>query len=98
MGMHIKEDGSPAYTEDFSAHIFKTKFEDLSLETVHAAKRGVLDWLGCALIGSQHSTPDILIDTLKEKALEKKMTTFEYFVYYAITSKLTNKNELVLIK
>lgn len=46
-------------------------------------------------------TEDLLneyLDTLKEKALEKKMTTFEYFVYYAITSKLTNKNELVLIK
>lgn len=70
MGMHIKEDGSPSYTEDFSAHIFKTKFEDLSPETVHAAKRGVLDWIGCALIGSQHSTPDILIDTLKENSTD----------------------------
>jgi 2-methylcitrate dehydratase PrpD len=70
MGMHIKEDGSPSYTEDFSAHIFKTKFEDLSPEVVHAAKRGVLDWIGCALIGGQHSTPDILIDTLKENSTD----------------------------
>jgi len=70
MGMHIKEDGSPAYTEDFAAHISKTSFEDLSPETIHAAKRGVLDWLGCALIGSQHSTPDILIDTLKEDSTD----------------------------
>jgi 2-methylcitrate dehydratase PrpD len=72
MGMHIKEDGSPAYTEDFATYISNVKFEDLSPLTIHAGKRGILDWLGCALIGSLDSTPDILIETLKEDGAEHK--------------------------
>lgn len=72
MGMHIKEDGSPAYTEDFATYISKVKFEDLSPATIHAGKRGILDWLGCALIGSLDSTPDILIETLKEDGAESQ--------------------------
>ena len=35
---------------------------------------------------------------LKKKAESKNMTTFEYFTYYAILSKLNNTNELILIK
>lgn len=38
------------------------------------------------------------LSLLKIKAQSKKMTTFEYFTYYAILSKLNNTNELVLVK
>ncbi len=72
MGMHIKEDGSPAYTEDFAAYISTVQFEDLSPATIHAGKRGILDWLGCALIGSLESTPNILIEALSEDGAEPK--------------------------
>lgn len=68
MGMHIRQVGEVTYTEDFAKIISEIKFEDLSAQTIHAAKRGLLDWLGCALIGSKHSTPDILIETLLENA------------------------------
>ncbi len=72
MGMHIKEDGSPAYTEDFAAYIANVQFSDLPSSAVHAAKRGILDWLGCALIGGMHSTPNILIETLQEDGAAQK--------------------------
>ena len=42
------------------------KYEDLSPAAIHEAKRAVLDWVGCALAGSQHPTPQILISTFKE--------------------------------
>lgn len=35
---------------------------------------------------------------LKKKAISKNMTTFEYFTYYAIISKLNNTTDLVLVK
>jgi 2-methylcitrate dehydratase PrpD len=66
MGMHIRQVGDATYTEDFANKISETQFEDLSDQTIHSAKRGLLDWLGCALIGSKHPTPDILIQTLLE--------------------------------
>jgi hypothetical protein len=46
-------------------------------------------------------TDDLLneyVDILQEKALDKSMTTFEYFTYYAIVSKFNNKNILILKK
>jgi len=72
MGMHIKEDGSPAYTEDFATFIANVQFGDLPSTAVHAAKRGLLDWLGCALIGGMHSTPNILIEALQEDGAAQK--------------------------
>jgi hypothetical protein len=35
---------------------------------------------------------------LKDKAKSKNMTTFEYFAYYAIISRLNNTSELILVK
>ncbi len=66
MGMHIRQVGDATYTEDFAKCISEVQFKDLPSTTVHAAKRGLLDWLGCALVGSTHPTPGILLDTLLE--------------------------------
>ena len=33
----------------------------------HEARRGVLDWIGCALAGSRHTTIDKLIDVLQSR-------------------------------
>jgi 2-methylcitrate dehydratase PrpD len=41
-------------------------FADLSTTAVSAARRGVLDWLGCALAGSGHKTIGTLLDVLQE--------------------------------
>jgi 2-methylcitrate dehydratase PrpD len=72
MSMHIRDAGSPTFTEDFARFIAMTQYEDISETTIHSAKRGVLDWLGCVLIASTHATPEILIETLKENGEQKK--------------------------
>jgi 2-methylcitrate dehydratase PrpD len=42
------------------------RYEDLSPEALHEARRAVLDWLGCALAGSTHPTVGLLVATLDE--------------------------------
>ena len=72
MGMHIRQVGDATYTEDFAKWMSEVQFKDLPAKTVHAAKRGVLDWLGCALVGSLHPTPSILLETLLENGLSEQ--------------------------
>jgi 2-methylcitrate dehydratase PrpD len=40
------------------------QYPDLPEPAIHAGKRGVLDWLGCAIAGSPHPTLSKLVDTL----------------------------------
>lgn len=51
-------------TRQFAGFVADADYEDLSDEARKAARRGVLDWLGCALAGSRHPTVDILMRTL----------------------------------
>jgi 2-methylcitrate dehydratase PrpD len=51
-------------TRQFAAFVADTGFKHLSEEVRKAARRGVLDWMGCALAGSRHPTVDILVGTL----------------------------------
>lgn len=51
-------------TSSLAKFIVETQFSDLDQGAVHAGKRGVLDWLGCAIAGSAHPTLSKLIDTL----------------------------------
>src|SRR5256884_9690103 len=39
---------------------------DLTPAATHEARRGVLDWLGCALAGSGHKTITTLLEVLRE--------------------------------
>lgn len=40
------------------------RYDDLPDGVVHEARRGILDWLGCALAGSRHDTISTLLDVL----------------------------------
>ena len=42
------------------------RYEDLSPEALHQARRAVLDWVGCALAGSTHPTVGLLLATFDE--------------------------------
>lgn len=53
-------------TRALSSHLAEFRYEDLPGEVVHAARRGVLDWIGCALAGSRHPTLDRLNAVLAE--------------------------------
>jgi 2-methylcitrate dehydratase PrpD len=53
-------------TKTLAAHLAAAQFVDLSPAARHAARRGVLDWLGCALAACRHPTVTTLIDVLAE--------------------------------
>jgi 2-methylcitrate dehydratase PrpD len=52
-------------TKDLCAFLAGFRFEDLPERAVHEARRGVLDWLGCALAGSKHATTGKLLAVLQ---------------------------------
>jgi 2-methylcitrate dehydratase PrpD len=51
-------------TKQFADFLARFRFEDLPERAVHEARRGLIDWLGCALAGSGHSTIDKLLAVL----------------------------------
>lgn len=51
-------------TRRLAAFFTDMDYADLPKEARKAARRGVLDWMGCALAGSPHPTVDILVGTL----------------------------------
>jgi 2-methylcitrate dehydratase PrpD len=53
-------------TKALCGHLAAAGFSDLSPAAQHEARRGVLDWVGCALAGSRHKAIDTLLGVLKE--------------------------------
>jgi 2-methylcitrate dehydratase PrpD len=53
-------------TTDLCAFLSSFTFDDLPEEAVHQGRRGVMDWIGCALAGSQHPTITRLLAVLSE--------------------------------
>ena len=53
-------------TRDFAGFLSEIRFEGLSAQAVHEAKRAVLDWIGCALAGSTHPTVGVLLATFEQ--------------------------------
>src|SRR4051812_43129072 len=51
-------------TRRLAAFTAATRYEDLPPEAVSAVRRGILDWMGCALAGSSHPSVQILTGTL----------------------------------
>jgi 2-methylcitrate dehydratase PrpD len=43
-------------SREFAAFAAALRFQDLPDRVVHESRRGVMDWLGCALAGSRHRT------------------------------------------
>lgn len=53
-------------TKDLAAFMASATFETLPEAAIHAGRRGVLDWIGCALAGSRHPTISKLLSVLEE--------------------------------
>ena len=53
-------------TRELCAHLASFTPQALPQNVVHAAKRGVLDWIGCALAGCRHPTLDTLNGVLSQ--------------------------------
>jgi 2-methylcitrate dehydratase PrpD len=53
-------------TKTLCTHLAGARFDDLSAAAKREARRGVLDWIGCALAGSGHRTISTLLGVLQE--------------------------------
>jgi 2-methylcitrate dehydratase PrpD len=63
-------------TRALCAHLASFDFDSLPQNVVHAARRGVLDWIGCALAGCRHPTLDKLNRVLSETGGKPVATVF----------------------
>jgi 2-methylcitrate dehydratase PrpD len=61
-------------TKTLCGHLATVCFDDLTPAAVHEARRGVLDWTGCALGGSRHRTIDTLLAVLQEASGRQQAT------------------------
>jgi 2-methylcitrate dehydratase PrpD len=65
-----------ATTRALAAHLASFAFEALPPAVVHEARRGILDWIGCALAGARHPTLDKLNAVLSEAGGKPVATVF----------------------
>jgi 2-methylcitrate dehydratase PrpD len=63
-------------TNGLCSFLSDLKFEDLPQEAVHAGRRGILDWVGCALIGSTHPTVTTVLEVLAASSETQHATIF----------------------
>src|ERR1700681_4186313 len=63
-------------TKTLCGHLAAARFGDLSAAAKHEARRGVLDWIGCALAGSGHKTITTLLAVLQEISGRPQATVF----------------------
>src|SRR5262252_3581302 len=63
-------------TKTLCGHLATARFSDLSPAAQRQARRGVLDWVGCALAGSRHKTIDTLLAVLQEAGGRPQATVF----------------------
>jgi 2-methylcitrate dehydratase PrpD len=74
--MTATQDEATQVTRALSAHLASFDFHSLPDNVVHAARRGVLDWIGCALAGSRHPTLDKLNRVLSQTSDKAVATVF----------------------
>src|SRR5271154_7146459 len=63
-------------TKTLCGHLAAAQFGDLSAAAVNEARRGVLDWIGCALAGSGHKTIATLLAVLQDISGRPQATVF----------------------
>jgi len=63
-------------TKTLCRYLAAAQFGDLSAAAKHEARRGVLDWIGCALAGSGHKTITTLLAVLQEISGRPQATVF----------------------
>jgi 2-methylcitrate dehydratase PrpD len=61
-------------TKTLCAHLAAARFGDLTPLAMREARRGLLDWIGCALAGSGHPTVATLLGVLQETSGQPQAT------------------------
>jgi 2-methylcitrate dehydratase PrpD len=75
MDQNLKTDAE-TLTKTLCGHLAAAQFGDLSAAAKREARRGVLDWIGCALAGSGHNTITTLLGVLQEVSGKPRATVF----------------------
>jgi 2-methylcitrate dehydratase PrpD len=75
MDQNLKTDAE-TLTKTLCGHLAAAQFGDLSAAAQREARRGVLDWVGCALAGSGHKTITTLLTVLQEVSGKPQATVF----------------------
>jgi 2-methylcitrate dehydratase PrpD len=75
MDQNLKTDAE-TLTKTLCAHLAAAQFSDLSSKAISEARRGVLDWIGCALAGSGHKTITTLLSVLQDITGRPQATVF----------------------
>jgi 2-methylcitrate dehydratase PrpD len=75
MDQNLKTDAE-TLTKTLCGHLAAAQFGDLSAAAKNEARRGVLDWIGCALAGSGHKTITTLLAVLQEISGKPQATVF----------------------
>ncbi len=65
MDQNLKADAE-TLTKTLCGHLAAVQLGDLNVAALGEARRGVLDWVGCALAGSGHKTITTLLSVLQE--------------------------------
>src|SRR5204863_9249217 len=73
MDQNLKTD-AVTLTKMLCGHLAAAQFGDLSAVAKREARRGVLDWIGCALAGSGHRTITTLLGVLQESSRKPAAT------------------------
>jgi 2-methylcitrate dehydratase PrpD len=63
-------------TKTLCGHLAAAQISDLNTAAMSEARRGVLDWIGCALAGSGHETITTLLSVLQETSGRPQATIF----------------------
>jgi 2-methylcitrate dehydratase PrpD len=75
MDQNLKTDAE-TLTKTLCGHLAAAQFSDLTAAAVREARRGVLDWIGCALAGSGHNTITTLLAVLQDISGRPQATVF----------------------
>jgi 2-methylcitrate dehydratase PrpD len=75
MDQNLKTDAE-TQTKTLCTHLAAVQFGDLNAAAISEARRGVLDWVGCALAGSGHKTITTLLSVLQETSGRPQATIF----------------------
>ena len=75
-GQPMTNPSSASTSATMCTHLAGCRIEDISSEVIRSMHRGILDWLGCALAGSDHTSLQPLLTVLKQFSGRPDATVF----------------------
>jgi 2-methylcitrate dehydratase PrpD len=79
------EASAQTLTKTLCGRLAAVEFGDLTPAAISQARRGVLDWIGCAIAGSRHKTIATLLTVLREISGRPQATVFAHGLRLGVT-------------